>query len=206
MTTYAEFQEYYLREIWREGDAALQADLPKLIRKAEARIKRDLKAQGLTGTVTLTSTTDNKVALPGDFGEAVAVSINGIPSSVVAGSNINALTASTGAVRGGCFAIRGGYLYANGTGTVDIPLDVKLVYQMGLVPYADEPVAPFYDQNPDFYTTVLNIYVYEYLRDLEMKAANDASYATLLESMERDSNYAKYPSGLLPGVFPANIV
>lgn len=85
MTTLSEFSAYYLRSIWREGDAALTADLPRLIKEAEARISRDLRDANLIATTTIgfPIATDS-LPLPPDFRELVSVDFyHGISAQAV---------------------------------------------------------------------------------------------------------------------------
>lgn len=196
MTTFAEFQEYYLREIWRTGDSDLTTDLPRLIKKAEARIKRDLREQGLVSTFETTITDGREVDLPADFSELVSYDLGkGNVNSVVSYPELHTgCYFDQGPVRGPA-AILGNKMYFRGSALTEAPATIRLTYQMGIVPYDANPAIPFYDQHPDFYVAALNVYVYEYLREFENKASNDQTYMDLLDSMTRNSNYARFPSG-----------
>jgi len=55
----------------------------------------------------------------------------------------------------------------------------------------------FYDANPDFFLAALDVQVYTYLREFELSQEKNNNYAVLLETMIRNSNYARWPSGSL---------
>lgn len=215
MTTYAEFQEYYLRAIWRVGDADLQADLPKLMKEAEARINRDLKHTRLAN-----SDTENYafpglivVALPADFSEMISVVLGGdsYPCSVLPLSEIQKIQ---GEINEGksldksltVYGIAGDSLYAPSAS--DTGASVFMTYYIKVPAYEDLAVGQtsFYDKYPDFYIAALNVQVYNYLRDFNLSGEYNGKYTDILESMQRDSHYTMFPSGQLgQAMMPDNV-
>lgn len=203
MTTYVEFKEFYLREIWREGDQALELDLDKLVKRAEAHISRALRQTAVVLSHTATIVVDN-TALPGDFKEVISVSLDGKTLTLRdLAYEANSLSPTRLAYeQGTCYWIKGDTLSLNLPVIVSPSRELTMVYYAGIVPYASEPLLPFYDKHPDFYTAALNVEVYSYLRDFDLSAEYNTKFATLLEEMQRESNYMMYPSGQLQTPMP----
>lgn len=208
MTSFADFQAYYLRKIWREGDADLTNDLPKLVREAESRIKRDLRDWTLATTANLELTSGNVFTLPGDFRELISGSVNGHPlrSSIPATQLHRNKYDVEGPLIGDSYSIMGRTLMVRGEASAIIPGNLSITYFMDLVPYELEPANPFYDLHQDFYIAALNVFAYDYIREFELKAMNEEAYNTLLDSMIRNSNYARFPSGQLVMPTPRRVV
>ena len=206
MTTYADFKAFYLREIWREGDAALEGDLDRLIKRAEAKMSRDLRQQNLQASFVfpLLGNVTNTVPLPGDFRELVNLYVDGKSLKSVDATRfpeymddywLNGFPCTT-------YCISGGYIMLNARAPITVGNSLAMTYYRGITPYASNPVTPFYDTNPDFYTAAVNTEVYQYLRDFELSAEYNGKYTKLLEDMQRDSNYAQWPSGQLDMPLP----
>lgn len=195
MTTYAEFQTNYIDDLWRTGDTALASALPRMMKKAEAQISRDLRDSDMV-TMTALSVAEgaNFIDLPADFREVIAVVINA--------ETVLSSTGVTSSPDRSKYAILGNKLYLPYQAIAASPIEVHMTYYMGIVPYETEPAVPFYDKHPDFYTAALNVHAYDYLREFTLKAQNEATYESLKEGMIRSSNYARWPSGQLAGVFP----
>lgn len=204
MTTYAEFKSFYLREIWREGDAALEQDLDRLIARAEAKIKRDLSDAKLVELLEM-PIMQSPVALPGDFSEAISVSLDGATLSLVSPDLFHKNTTASSPYRsaGSMYCVVGNNLLINILPQFEESALV-LQYYSGLTPFSLNPVAPYYDVNPDFYTAAVNVEVYNYLRDFDLSAEYNGKYAKLLEDMQRRSSYTLFPSGQLITQIPGN--
>lgn len=204
MTTFADFQAYYLRKVWRTGDADLTQDLPKLIREAEARIARDFRDNFMVKSYNTVLSAGRVVPLPGDFKEMMSISHNGtkFAEAVTFPQLVLSQADRDGEFRGPYYAIMGDSLYFRGTATAEAPVNIVMTYFADIVPYHTEPAIPFYDLHPDFYTAALNIQVYDYLREFEMKQQNENDYNNLLDGMIRQSNYARYPSGQISMPMP----
>lgn len=206
MTTYSEFKDFYLREIWREGDDALMQDLDKLISRAESRISRDLRHINVARQ-TLISASTQYTALPGDFREIISVTRDGYPLQLVSLDRANSYLQPNNqrAYEGTVYWLMGNkQLEINLPEAFDPPVDLLISYFMGLVPYATDPPSPFYDEHPDFYTAAVNVAVYSYLRDFELSAEYNSQYDKLLEGMRVESNYIMFPSGQLDMPMPTS--
>src|SRR5574343_276594 len=77
MTTFTEFQEYFIRLMWRTGDTEFANDLPRLVKKAEARINRDLRQIGMTSEYLGLLEGVDSFELPLDYVEARSLAIDG---------------------------------------------------------------------------------------------------------------------------------
>lgn len=208
MTSFADFQAYYLRKIWRTGDAELTEDLPSLIREAESRIKRDLRDWTLATTASFEIFNGNAFTLPGDFRELISASLNGAPlltSIPVTQLHRNKYDIE-GPLLGGSYSIVGRKLLVRGEASTVIPGALSMTYFMDLIPYELEPEIPFYDLHQDFYIAALNVFAYDYIREFELKSMNEETYNVLLDSMIRNSNYARFPSGQLSLSIPRRTV
>lgn len=203
MTTYAEFKDFYIREIWREGDTALISDLDRLIARAEAHISRALRQTSVIGTHTVNLLTDN-TALPGDFREVLNASIDGKPLTLRdLGYEAAALSPTKLSFEAGKYYwIKGNDILFNLPTLVSPPLPLTMTYYAGVVPYASNPALPFYDKHPDFYTAAVNVEVYGYLRDFALSQEYNSKFSMLLEEMQRESGYMMYPSGQLQTPMP----
>lgn len=208
MTTFADFQGYYLRKVWRTGDAELTSDLPLLVKEAESRIRRDLRDQALTTTGLVTITEGNGYDLPGDFRELISASASGhrLTQAVSMQDLHRSARDQEDEICGPYYTILGNRLFVRGLATPLRPSTLSITYFMGIKPYADvtEGETPFYDTNPDFYIAALNVFVYDYLREFELKQQNEVAYGELLDSMIRNSNYARFPSGLTGMPLPSS--
>lgn len=204
MTTYAEFQAYYLRTIWREGDTVFETDLPKLIKEAEARINRDLRRHNITSSFVEENATEDSLELPGDFREMITVSIEDrAPAKFV--PYVQFLQEERNKKVGyDCYTINNNRVYFTLKNSPD-PVKVSLNYYAGVTPYEDDPETPFYDLYPDFYKAAVHIQAYSYLRDFDLSTEYNTQYGVLLDSMVRDSNYAVFPSGQLSGNLPHGV-
>lgn len=199
MTTFADFQTYYLRKVWRTGDAELTGDLPLLVKEAESRIRRDLRDQKLATTANVVATTGSFFELPADFQELISGTVNGkrLTMAVPMQDLYRSARDQEDDMTGPFYSVLGNRLFVRGRVSL-IPAVADITYFMGITPYADVAGAsvPFYDAHPDFYIAALNVFVYDYLREFELKQQNEAAYGELLDSMIRNSNYARFPSGM----------
>jgi hypothetical protein len=215
MTTFAQFKEQYTREMWRTGDADWNLDLPNLMRKAEARIRRDLYHTELISETVGTTTEPDKIVLAGDVREIVSlqiVGLSGLPMAPVQFADLASYNSRVGTnaystVYKGMIAARVKAAVMMQTGaSVANPVTYKLVYIMGITPYEDDPALPFYDANPDFYEAALNVPAYKYLKDFASSAEYNTGYLDTLESMRAESEYRKYPSGQINVQLPGNVL
>lgn len=211
MTTYAEFQDYYTREMWRVGDVDWQQDLPTLIKKAEAKISRDLRHNAIIGSTSFVAVDSSPLPLPGDFKEALIVIVqNNRPLTPLAMSArawaAEQLKQGVSEPLPGYYAIFDKKLHINVGGSAENPIPVSITYYRGLEPYESDPAEPFYDTNPDFYEAALNVQAYKYLKDYELSAENNSQYDMLLEAMRAESEYLRYPSGQIAVQLPGNVM
>lgn len=206
MTSYAEFAPYYLRSIWREGDAALIEDLPRLVKEAESRISRDLRDANIVTTqeIALVAPADT-VPLPADFRELIKLDfVSDKVARAVSPDTMNAIRRQEGAYRDASalyYAIYGGSVHIARWGGGIIGL--TMTYYMGVRPFSTTPDTPsFYDRHPDFFLAALNVQTYGYMRDFDLSNEYNGKYVALLEDMRRESNYTMYPSGQMASPMP----
>lgn len=201
MTSLAEFAPYYLRSIWREGDAALTEDLPRLVKEAEARISRDLRDANIVTTQDLVvAPPADAVPLPADFRELVKLDfVSERVARAVSPDSMNAIRRQESAYRDAnliYYSIYGGNINLSRWDNSTIGL--TMTYHMGVQPFATTPDTPsFYDRHPDFFLAALNVQTYGYMRDFDLSNEYNGKYVALLEDMRRESNYTMYPSGQL---------
>lgn len=214
MTTFADFQSYYTRKMWRVGDADWATDLPRLVKKAEARINRDLRQTELS-TSTVISATANSFTMPADAREISSLSTAASPASAAARamspSEYTSMLNQYGSTQRNYdrfFSVTGNTVHYETGATVDAPVSINLSYMMGITPYADYAGVgdSFYDSNPDFYEAALNIEAYEYLKDFDLASIYEAKYVSVLDSMRADSEYHRYPSGQISNRLPGNVL
>lgn len=201
MTNLAEFSDYYLRSIWREGDQSLEKDLPKLISEAEARISRDFRDSRITMTAqVLTTGTEDSIQLPSDFKELLSVEfVSECLARAVSYDALMSIRRQEKAYRRGnilYYAVNNGAIHFARWDNGNIV--VTITYYAGVPPFPTAAGATsFYDRHPDFFMAALNAQTYKYLRDFELSAEYNQNYLALLEDMRRESNYIMYPSGQL---------
>lgn len=211
MTTYAEFQEYYTRQMWRVGDTEWQQDLPRLIRNAEAKISRDLRHNSIIGSASYSAVDSSALPLPGDFKEALVIIVqNDRPLTPLALSPREWVEKQLmqGAFEPlpGYYAIFDKHLYVNVGASASNPIPISVTYYRGLEPYDTDPSEPFYDAHPDFYEAALNVQAYKYLKDYELSAENNTQYDGLLNAMRAESEYLLYPTGQIAVQLPGNVM
>lgn len=207
MTTLAEFTPYYLRSVWREGDAALTQDLPRLVKEAEARISRDIRDARIMGVFDLAVVSpDTSAPLPADFREIADVSFaGGVQARAVPFSQLQDVRARRLWHGASVFHYS---IYNDAVHVLlgdNLAVAARISYYAGLAPFdkVKDGQQSFYDMHPDFFLSALNAQVQNYLRDFELAAAFETKYAALLEDMRRESYYIAYPSGQLPSPFGA---
>lgn len=211
MTTLADFSAYYLRSIWRTGDAELEQDLPRLIREAEARISRDLRDTRLIVEAAFLSVyPSSTVPLPPDFKELVTLELEGGRlARAVSTDTIDIIRARDNASYR--FNERSPYVYYSILGnsilfnrTDNADLLGRMRYYAGITPMTNEE-HNFYDLHPDFFKAALNVQVYNYLREFELSQEHNGNYGAILEEMRRQSNYTMFPSGQLVSPLSADV-
>ena len=201
MTTVQRFSEYYLRRLWRVGDQDLEQDLPQLVKEAEARMSRDIRENSLVNSLTLIAAPeDDFFPLPADYNELISFSPDGVyPATLVSMEDLSRIRHVTPEGRTDVFAMQGNSLYV-ARGAHDMFLNGTLVYHMK-VPPADmtneNAEMPFYDLHPDFFLAALDAQTYSYLREYELSQEKNTIYLSLVETMIRQGNYARWPSGAL---------
>ena len=106
MTTVTDFTGYYLRRLWREGDADLTQDLPQLVKEAEARMSRDIREHSLAKTVVLVSNPGNDYFdLPADYSEFISLNLSDEqPARLVQMGELSRIRVVTPQGRGDVFA------------------------------------------------------------------------------------------------------
>ena len=207
MTTYSEFQDYYTEKMWRTGDTAWTTNLPTLIRKAEARISRDLRVNDLytdeSGDVTVPY-----IDRPGDFREMVSLqyvdttgnlrnSATALPLQQFVGYSSKFDQGDTSYA--GCYyTVTADQIKLLANASVEAPVGYQMTYIRGITGYETDPAEPFYDLEPDFFEAALNIQAYDWLKDYNLVQTYNDEYTRLLNGMVTDSNYKIFPSGQLP--------
>lgn len=201
MTNLAEFSEYYLRSIWREGDEALMKDLPRLIGEAEARISRDIRDNRITVSAQLvTEGNEDSIHLPADFKELMSIGfVSERLARAISYDALQAVRRQEGCYRNSnllYYSIHNEAIHFARWDTSNIV--VSLTYYARITPFPTaEGASSFYDRHPDFFMAALNAQTYKYLRDFELSSEYNQNYLALLEDMRRESNYLMYPSGQL---------
>lgn len=203
MTTIADFVGYYLRRLWREGDADLTSDLPRLVKEAEARMSRDIREHSIAKNVVLVAEPgDDFFTLPADYSELISLNLaDGQASRLVSVDELSRIRAVTPQGRADVFALLANRIYFS-RGAVEPThyISAPLAYHIKVPPAPmDTPDGEmgFYDVNPDYFLAALDVQSYAYLREYDLSSEKNAIYGSLLETMIRNSNYARWPSGTL---------
>lgn len=209
MTTFTEFQEYFIRLMWRVGDTEFADDLPRLIKKAEARINRDLRQIGMVSEYLGSLEGTDSFELPLDYVEARSLTIDGV-SAIFRAITWQEMAArrSNGTTFSNTYAQDGGDMYVNINPNSGVAQWVRMSYYCKVRPYdtvTDEntPTSEiFYDQHPDFYEAALRVQCYDYLREFELSAEFNGKYEQLLASMRELKISQEFPAGALPVQLP----
>jgi hypothetical protein len=201
---YADFKAYLLRALWRTGDGDFEADLDVLIRKAESRINRDLREITATKSVDIEITT-NTFDLPTDYVEATAVVIRDSGTYLSPTTVQRFMALDDQDATGNLFVIVGRQMRVLQNPSATEPMTVQLTYYYRAPAFAATVGDnQFYEDAPDFYEAAVRVQCYDYLREFELSAEYNGVYASLLESMEKDSTRREFPAGAidcpLPGI------
>lgn len=201
MTTVTDFASYYLRRLWREGDQDLINDLPQLVKEAEARMSRDIREHSLATTVKLVAEPGvDYFTIPVDFSELIGFNLSdGRPSRLVSMDELYRIRSVTPQGRADVYAVQGNKIYFAAPFNPAF-VSAPLSYYMKVPPAPmEQPAAQmgFYDLHPDYFLSALDVQSYTYLREYELSSEKNAIYGSLLETMIRNSNYARWPSGQL---------
>lgn len=203
MTTVTDFVGYYLRRLWREGDQDLIKDLPQLVKEAEARMSRDIREHSIAKNVVLVAEPGNDFfTLPADYSEFISLNLaDEQPSRLIGMDELSRIRAVTPQGRADVFALFGNRIYfARGKVDTTSYISAPLAYHIKVPPAPMDTVdgvMDFYDANPDYFLAALDVQTYTYLREYELSSEKNAIYGSLLETMIRNSNYARWPSGTL---------
>ena len=207
MTTFTEFQEYFIRLMWRTGDTEFANDLPRLVKKAEARINRDLRQIGMTAEYLGTLEGVDRFELPLDYVEARSVTIDGI-NAVFRAITWQEMAArrSDGTTFSNTYAQDGGYMYLNINPNSGVVQWVRMSYYSKVRPFDtvedENDTTGFYDQHPDFFEAALRVQCYDYLREFELSAEFNGKYEQLLNTMKELKISQEFPAGALPVQLP----
>ena len=203
MTTVEKFTSYYLRRLWREGDQDLTGDLPMLVKEAEARMSRDIREHSIAKNVALTAQPgEDFFVLPADYSEFISLNLaDAQPARLISMDELSRIRAVTPQGRADVFALFGNRIYfARGRGDTTSYIIAPLAYHIKVPPAPMDTLdgqMGFYDENPDYFLAALDVQTYAYLREYELSSEKNAIYGGLLETMIRNSNYARWPSGTL---------
>ena len=205
MTTFADFQVYFMRLMWRTGDTDFQTDLPMLVKKAEARINRDLRLIGQKSEYVGFLENDDFFDLPPDYVEASAVTVAGYPGFLrpITWQDMQARRA--GGRYSMSFAQDGNTMYINLQPDSTNPPEFRVSYFAKAAPFenVDDPeVETFYDKYPDFYEAALRVQCYDYLREFELSAEYNGKYQQLLDGMREFNSRQEFPAGAIPVQLP----
>lgn len=207
MTTFVEFTEYFLRLMWRTGDADFEADLPRLIKKAEARINRDLRQIGMTAEYLGSLDGVDSFELPSDYVEARSLTIDGT-NAIFRATTWQEMAArrSDGVTFTNTFAQDGNSMYVNINPNSGVVQWVRMSYYTKVRPFDtvtdEDDDTVFYDQHPDFFEAALRVQCYDYLREFELSAEFNGKYQQLLETMKELKISQEFPAGALPVQLP----
>ena len=206
-TSYADFQTYVLRTLWRVGDADLTSDLPRLIREAEARMSRDLRIEDNT-TIFEHTFESNEVALPADYQEIRSVDFEpwGTAAYITPQQYAKKLVDNRDNIQPPPFyTVMTKRLLLLGNIGVDSSVDVSVLYYTKLPPFEDNTdLNQFYEDYPDMYLAAVLQRTYVYMRDTEKAGIFEQQYANLAQSVmdnEGSRKYAGAPIHMgLPGI------
>jgi hypothetical protein len=192
-TTYADFQDYVLRTLWRTGDTELTADLPQLIREAEARMSRDLRIEDNT-TIAQFSMTANDEALPSDYAQMRSVEFGqyGL-AAYITPQEYNKKAMGYKDQVPPFYTVMTKSLYVLGNIGATTPLDVSLLYYHKVPPYEDNATLnQFYEDYPDMYLACVLTQTYAYLRDPAASQIFGSKYGELAQSVMDNEVGRKY--------------
>ncbi len=206
-TTYADFQTYVLRTLWREGDADLTLDMPQLIREAEARMSRDLRIEDNL-SIFSTTITENFVDLPVDYQEIKSVDF--LPKGAAAyitqqQYNGRVHFFESDAQPPPFYTIFTKKLFVLGSIGDDNPLDISLLYYTKLPAFEDNTdLNQFYEDYPDIYLAAVLQRTYIHMRENERAGIFEKQYADLANSVMINEVARKRSGGplhmALPGI------
>ena len=209
MTTFADFQDYFLRLMWRTGDTEFTADLPRLVKKAEARINRDLRLIGQTVEYITTLDTADNFELPADYVEARSITVEGYPGFLRPITLQDMMARRADGRRSMSFAQDQNIMYINLAPDATNPPYVTMIYYCKVVPFEtidEDTDDTFYDKYPDFYEAALRVQCYDYLREFELSAEYNGKYQQLLEGMREFNASKQFPAGAIPFELPGIVM
>jgi hypothetical protein len=209
MTTFSDFQDYFLRLMWRTGDTEFTLDLPRLVKKAEARINRDLRLIGQTADYQTPLENEDSFTLPDDYAEARAITVEGYPGFLRPITLQDMQARRADGRYSMSFAQDGNIMFINLRPDATSPPYVSMSYYTKVPPYelVDDPEAEtFYDKYPDFYEAALRVQCYDYLREFELSAEYNGKYQQLLEGMREFNASQQFPAGAIPFELPGIVM
>lgn len=184
--TYAEFKEYVLYNLWREGDADLAATLDNLIYEGEDKLNTDIKDE--RQTVMLEATTSSKeIVLPVDYHRLKSLHVGDerTQSVFMTSNQFWEFDAKHTSCREKFYTKIGNSLFINGNIGEDNPEQYRLVYQERVPHWKDLPSSednPFRVRHSNLYKSVILRQCIIPLRDDARYALFDAEYKDALAS------------------------
>jgi hypothetical protein len=193
MRTYLQFKDYLASFLWRDGDTVLLNALDALIAMAEAELQRVLKVQDNQSMAPLTFI-GVPLTLPDDY--------RTLDQLVDASGDYDYLTPGLFAERfqsGGrdqrSFTIIGNDLLLAGTGTVDTPHDVTLIYYRKLPSYQVTGASWVEDTHLDLFTYAVLKHAGRFLRDDDRVAGWKEDYGQALTDVIDEDAKQRYSRG-----------
>lgn len=211
----ATFTTEALDDLWRPNDAQLQAAMPRLVKRGESRLHRELDIQA--NEVSLEAdVTDNPFVLPDEVDSVRSLQFvnrgpgryttpndfaRGVEKRPLYPGNIRAAQASNDLE----FTVEGNRLYHRQNASVATPVPVRLVYHKkpaGL----EAGDTSLYDEYPDLYRFAVYHQCAIYLREPENIGMYEQLYQQALDSALSDQNEKKFTEGPLKMQMPTRTV
>lgn len=203
--TYAEFAEFVMRSLWRDGDTIMEADVPLICKLAETRIARDLTFSDQIGSQK-TDAYSQAVELPSECREIISVSAANL-------GGFTYITPHQYGFRSDTYSGPPKPFYTNinnvlhlvGIITDTAPLrDLLVIYYRNVPSLYDDDTSWLVDEHFDLYWCAFCIYATPYLREDQRVAMWAGMYDEIKNSVESDQANRKFGGSplnyQLPGV------
>lgn len=205
------FKTETLEYLWRVGDTALDARMPKIVRTAEARLRTDLKLTDEDVTV-LVEVTANPFTLPSaadrvttlaweDVGIGYYTTPRDFQRATESAPLYPGAISATGAVNPLEYTVEGNRVYHRRNASVSAPIEARIVYTPTPASLTDDDDTVF-NAYTDLYEFAVYAEACRSLLDDEGEAKFEGLYKERLDAAQTDQNYRKFAGSPLKMQMP----